>query len=109
MTVRRTERVSTFFPWELKSFLVTFEEFLLQLGLCDFNFHSFVDLLVVSAPMVCIVLDGGGEKSVDECRLAQAGFASNLLGGQYKQGGLDRITNHYGKGGTAFRNNLVPT
>lgn len=56
----------------------TFEEFLLQLGLCDFDLDRLVHLLRMTAPVVCIVLDGCREKGVDEGCLSQARFASNL-------------------------------
>lgn len=45
----------------------TFEELLLQFGLCDFDFNGLVDLFGVSLLVVGIVLDGGREKCVDEC------------------------------------------
>lgn len=37
------------------------EELLLKLGLCDLNLDSLVDLLVVTALVVGVVFDGGGE------------------------------------------------
>lgn len=57
----------------------TFEEFLLELGLCDLNLDSFVDLLVVAALVVGVVLDSGGEEGVDEGGLSKTRLASNLL------------------------------
>lgn len=56
----------------------TLEELLLQLGLGDLNLDRLVDLLLVSSLVVGIVLDGGGEKRVDEGGLSQPGFTSNL-------------------------------
>uniref|UniRef100_A0A1Y1LA43 Uncharacterized protein n=1 Tax=Photinus pyralis TaxID=7054 RepID=A0A1Y1LA43_PHOPY len=46
------------------------EELLLELSLGDLNFDSLVDLLLMSALVVGIVLDSGGEESVDEGGLA---------------------------------------
>lgn len=57
----------------------TLEKLLLELGLGDLDLDGLVDLLLVSALVVGIVLDGGGEKGVDEGRLSQAGLASDLL------------------------------
>lgn len=57
----------------------TLEELLLQLGLGNLNLYSLVDLLLVTALVVGIVLDGGGEEGVDEGGLSQARLASNLL------------------------------
>jgi hypothetical protein len=48
----------------------TLEELLLELGLGDLNLDGLVNLLLVAALVVGIVLDGGREKSVDECSLA---------------------------------------
>ena len=56
----------------------TLEELLLELGLGNFYFNRLVDLLLVAALVVRVVLDGGGEKGVDEGGLAQARLASNL-------------------------------
>lgn len=39
----------------------TFEELLLELGLGDFDFNGLVDLLCVSALVVGVVFDRGGE------------------------------------------------
>lgn len=58
--------------------MYTFEESLLELSLCDLDLNGLVDLLSVSAFMVCIVLDRGREKSVDECGFAQSRLSSNL-------------------------------
>lgn len=57
---------------------LTLEELLLELGLGDFNLDRLVDLLLVSALVVGVVLDGRGEEGVDEGRLAQTRLASNL-------------------------------
>lgn len=48
----------------------TFEKLLLQLGLCNFDFDGLVNLLCVSAFVICVVFNGGGEKGVDEGRLS---------------------------------------
>ena len=56
----------------------TLEEFLLELSFCNFDFHSFVNLLGVPSSMVCVIFDGGGEEGVYERRLAKARLASNL-------------------------------
>jgi hypothetical protein len=58
--------------------MLTLEELLLQLSLCDLDFHGLVYLLVVAALVVGVVLNGGGEEGVDEGRLSKARFASNL-------------------------------
>lgn len=52
--------------------LITLEELLLELGLCDLNLHGLVNLLRVSALVVCVVLDRRGEEGVDECRLSKS-------------------------------------
>jgi hypothetical protein len=61
----------------------TLEELLLELSLCDFDFDSLVNLLLVTAAVVCVVLDGGGEESVDEGSLAETRLASNLESCEY--------------------------
>jgi hypothetical protein len=61
----------------------TLEELLLELGLCDFDLDSLVNLLLVTAAVVCVVLDGGGEESVDEGGLAETRLASNLEDREY--------------------------
>jgi hypothetical protein len=61
----------------------TLEELLLELGLCDFDLDSLVNLLLVTAAVVCVVLDGGGEESVDEGSLAETRLASNLEDCEY--------------------------
>lgn len=55
----------------------TLEELLFQLSLCNLDLDGLVHLLGVSALVVCVVLDGGREKGVDEGRLSKAGFTSN--------------------------------
>ena len=57
----------------------TLEELFLEFGLGDLDLDGFVNLLLVSTLVVGIVLDGGGEKRVDEGSLAQTGFTSNLM------------------------------
>lgn len=56
----------------------TLEELLLKLGLGDLNLNGLVNLLLVATLVVGVVLNGGGEESVDEGSLAQARLASNL-------------------------------
>ena len=56
----------------------TLEELLLQLGLGDLDLDSLVNLLGMSALVVCVVLDSGREEGIDEGRLSQPGFSSNL-------------------------------
>ena len=55
---------------------LTLEELLFQLGLCDLNLHSLVNLFLMTAAVIGVVLDGGGEEGVDEGGLAQARLAS---------------------------------
>jgi hypothetical protein len=59
----------------------TFEELLLQLGLGDLDLDGAVDLLLVAALVIGIVLDGGGEESVDKGSLSQARLSGNLQTG----------------------------
>ena len=54
------------------------ELLLLELSLDDLHLGQLVHLLVVSSLVVGIVLDGGGEERVDECRLSETRLASNL-------------------------------
>jgi len=77
MTVRRTAQVRLGFVRHREQ---TLEEFLLELGLGDFNLDRLVNLLVVATLVVGIVLDGGGEQGVDERGLSKSGFSSNLPG-----------------------------
>ena len=70
---------------------LTLEELLLKLGLGDLDLDSLVDLLRVTAAVVGVVLDGGGEEGVDEGRLSKARLAGN----------------HDSESGSALRNNLV--
>ena len=57
----------------------TLEELLLELGLGNLNLNSLVNLLCVTALVIGIVLDGGREKSVDECGLSESRLSSNLF------------------------------
>lgn len=50
--------------------VLTLEKLLLQLSLGDFDLNGAVHLLLVAALVVGIVLNGGREKSVDECSLS---------------------------------------
>lgn len=75
----------------------TLEELFLQLSLGDLDLHGLVDLLLVPALVVGIVLDGGGEKGVDEGGLAQAGFTSNLAGRQHLMVELLKLSRRMGE------------
>jgi hypothetical protein len=77
--------------WNIFVLALTLEELLLKLGLGDLDLDGLVDLLRVTAAVVGVVLDGGGEEGVDEGGLAEARLASN----------------HDSEGGTALRNDLV--
>lgn len=59
----------------------TFEELLLQLGFGDLDLDGAVNLLLVAALVIGIVLDGGGEESVDEGSLSQSRLSGNLQTG----------------------------
>jgi hypothetical protein len=63
-------------PWGSPN--LTFEELLLQFRLCNLNFDSLVNLLVMAALVVGIVLDRGGEEGVDECGFSASRLAGNL-------------------------------
>jgi hypothetical protein len=51
-------------------YALTFEELLLQLSFCDFDLDGLVNLLCMSALVVCVVLDSGREEGIDEGRLS---------------------------------------
>jgi len=100
MTVRRTANgvlVNANATWSCRNqfnifvLALTLEELLLKLGLGDLDLDSLVDLLRMTTAVVGVVLDSGGEESVDEGGLAQARLASN----------------HDSESGTALRNDLV--
>ena len=91
MLVFRSMNAPSCFQLNICSRALTLEELLLELGLGDLDLDSLVDLLCVTAAVVGVVLDGGGEKGVDEGGLAEARLASN----------------HDSEGGTALRDNLV--
>lgn len=57
---------------------ITLEKLLLQLGLGDFNLNGPVNLLLMTALVVGVVLDGGGKQGVDESGLSQSRLSSNL-------------------------------
>lgn len=57
MTVRRTTLLLGFLQ-QIDRQQTTFEKLLFQLRLSNFDLYGFVDLLSVTAPMVCIILDG---------------------------------------------------
>jgi hypothetical protein len=52
--------------YNLTQIMPTFEELLFQFGLCDLDLDGLVDLLGMPLLVVGVVLDGGGEKGVDE-------------------------------------------
>ena len=56
----------------------TLEELLFQLSFGDLNLNRLIDLLIVTTLVVRIILDGGGEESVDEGRLSETRLARNL-------------------------------
>lgn len=62
----------------IRQLALTLEELLLEFGLGNLNLDGLVDLLLVSALVIGVVLDGRGEEGVDEGGLAQARLASNL-------------------------------
>jgi len=90
--------------------LCTLEELLLQLGLGNLALDGLVDLLLVSALVVGIVLDGGGEQGVDEGSLSQSRLASNLDKTVRRSFtiALDGDADHNSECGASLRNNLVP-
>ena len=57
---------------------LTLEELLLELGLGDLDFDGAVNLLLVTALVVGIVFNGGGEQGVDEGSLSQSRLSGNL-------------------------------
>ena len=78
MTVRRTAAISQGLVfWDAAR--RTLEELLLELRLGDLNLDGLVHLLVVSSLVIGVVLDGCGEKGVDEGCLSETGLASNLF------------------------------
>lgn len=56
----------------------TLEELLLELGLCNLNLNSLVNLLLMTAFVICVVLDGCGEESVDKGSLSETGLSCYL-------------------------------
>ena len=69
--------------YEIRGEPLTFEKLLLKLCLGDFDLHRSVDLLLMTALVVGVVLDGGREQSVDERGFSQSRLSSNLrLSGQ---------------------------
>lgn len=60
---------------------LTLEELLLKLGLGNLDLDRLVDLLLVSALVIGIVLDGGRKEGVDEGGLSEARFTGDLLRG----------------------------
>jgi hypothetical protein len=96
----------------MRACLLTLEELLLQLSLGDLDLDGLVNLLLVSALVVGVVLDGRREQRVDEGGLAQARLSSDL---QVSHISAPRIsasrkrvaTYHDCESGTALSNNLV--
>lgn len=92
--------------------MYTFEELLFELGFCDLNLDSFVDLLGVSALVICVILDCGREKSVDESSLSKSRFTSNLPhvsrgSSSYRIVEFSMSTDHNCEGSTSLCDNLV--
>lgn len=58
---------------------LTLEELLLQFCFCDFNFNCLVNLLVMSALMIGVVLNGSREKGIDECGFSEPRFSCDLI------------------------------
>lgn len=85
MTVRRTGELVRMWLMERRDGGQgrTLEELLLELGLCNLDLDSLVNLLLVTAAVVCVVLDCGGEESVDKGGLAETRLAGNLEDGEY--------------------------
>ena len=77
MTVRRTD-ASVSGAVELGCSRLTFEELLLKLRFGDLDFHSLIYLLGMSALVIGVVFDSSRKESIDEGRLSQTRFASNL-------------------------------
>ena len=65
-------------PEETKR-MITFEELLLQLRLGDFDLHSAVNLLLVTALVVGVVLDSSRKQGVDKGSLSKSRLSSNLF------------------------------
>lgn len=80
MTVKRTTSLNVSYLLVISNFADarTLEELLLELSLGDFNLNGLVHLLGVAALVVGVVLDRRREEGVDEGRLSQSGFTSNL-------------------------------
>lgn len=82
MTVRRTSSYISIVYVAMSVWLpLTLEELLLKLCLGDLDLDRLVDLLLVSALVIGIVLDGGRKEGVDEGGLSEARFTGNLLRG----------------------------
>ena len=58
--------------------IITLEELLLQLSLGDLDLNGSVNLLLVTALVVGVVLDGGRKQGVDESGLSQSRLSSDL-------------------------------
>lgn len=82
MTVKRTRRIESQLVTSttrlLRPFQLTLEELLFKLCFRDLDLYRLVYLLVVTALVVGVVLDGGGKERIDEGGLPKPGLASNL-------------------------------
>lgn len=81
MTVKRTATSQKLVKWGMCFHACvprTLEELLFKLRLCDLNLDRLVYLLLVTAFVVGIILDGRREQRVDECGFPEARLASNL-------------------------------
>jgi hypothetical protein len=58
--------------------MYTLKELLLQLGLGNLDLNGLVNLLGMSALVVCVVLDCGREEGIYEGRFSQPRFSRNL-------------------------------
>jgi hypothetical protein len=92
--------------------VITLEEFLLQLGLGYLNLNGLVNLFLVAFLVIGVILNGGREECVDEGRLSQARFTSNLMGGsrvspEHNTERKHSYTHHDGEGSTPLGDDLV--
>lgn len=65
MTVKRT-RNCQYMSVHCPSIAHAFKELLLELSLCNLDFHGLINLLRMAALVIGVVLDSGREESVDE-------------------------------------------
>ena len=52
--------------------VITFEKFFLEFSFGNLDLDGFVHVLRMTAPMVCVILDGGREEGIDEGRFPKA-------------------------------------